>query len=218
MKSNTVSTFPTPYVDEMGRDYRILDRATTMAEVARLIESVRAANADGLKLQKCFASSTQIAWHYTKGTSFIDIIAVGKLMLQETVFSKVPVAWFSLDQEWELTGQVTEIPDDGLPRSLGKSMTHNAYCGLFRFGTPAGSLKAWREGKKLLKFKKATIDIYEDYATRHGADTNLWMVAFEEICVDDLMIEYWDGVRWNCIQDPSAGSSHVWLANTKGVA
>lgn len=218
MQSNQVNPPVTPDIDEMGRDLRILERATTMAEVARVVENVRAANGDGLRFQKCFASTTQIAWHYTKGTSFIDIMAYGSLMPGVPAFGKKPVLWFSLDQEWEPTSQVIEVPVFGLPRPLGKAMTHDGYCGLFRFGIPVGNLQTWREGRKLAKFKKQTIDILEDFAVRHGADTNLWMVATAGICVGDLMIEYWDGTRWNCIQDPSAGGAHVWLANMKRAA
>lgn len=64
----------------------------------------------------------QLAWHYTTGEKFIEIVDSGFLLPTANYIAspELPVLWFSRNQKWEPTSRKMVMESDGTFRQLSK--------------------------------------------------------------------------------------------------
>lgn len=180
--------------------------------VADRFRRVAEQNHESLQLQKCYATSISTAWHYTIGAHFLSIMDSGILLPYDPkkTLSEYPVLWFSLNQEWEPTACKGAVKRGGKYATLSKYATRELGCGPARFGFPTALLRNWAQLRKAAKFKTRHSNALEKVGYDQDTIPAQWMGSLQKIAVSDLMIEFWDGQKWNCIQDPSTGDSWAW--------
>lgn len=131
----------------------------------------------------------QLAWHYTTGELFTEIMESGLLMTTSAGCPEHerPVLWFSMNQRWEPTANKAIIDDYGY-RGLTMQETKEYGRGLVRFGFPYTQLvpwiKLWKEAGMLPEHKRAL----EKTGRKQGANPYHWHGVFRDIPVSEILV------------------------------
>lgn len=173
-----------------------------------------------LEYGQCFVEAGSVVWHYSTGA---DLLAIWETEVLSPSKSRVeqqekPILWFSPNQEWEPIPQGVRLDSNGTMSVRSREATSRKFDGLVRLGLPAGSLYTWGEITKKAEFNDERTQFMKNFARMHGARPETWLGCVESVHIWDLMIEVWDGDAWECIQDPSATESSIWIDNMKAAA
>lgn len=188
--------------------------------VAECVGGVAARNGASSRFLQRSASLADIAWHYTIGIRLISIVNTGALLTTDVLVQpdEHPVLWFSLNPTWEPTANKAMITKEGDFVTLTKDETRQTGGALVRFGYPRSLLLPWNELRRQANIGRKKAKGLEASGYSQGALPAHWMGSLDAIFLDDLIIEVWDGERWNCIQDPSAYHSGVWQRTLREAA
>jgi hypothetical protein len=180
-------------------------------DVVRLLSEMSDKHLESLAVEDHVPATPQTAWHYTTGMNFTSIVFGENLRPNEYAvdrLTKKPVLWFSTNQMWEASAANGAFwrKDEISAMSMAESM--ELCCGLFRFGYPSKLLQNWRQLHVGPRFrnKNGWVKARQFNFFRQGANSDEWMGTLDKISVSDLLVEYWDGDKWVCIQRPSATS------------
>jgi hypothetical protein len=140
-----------------------------------------------------------MAWHYTNGDSYVDIIKSGVLSLATIGISEgeKPVLWFTINQEWEPTVNGT-TSDDGVSwhRNTMQETKEN-YDGLYRFGISSLNLIPWVELVKVANIPHRVKKALEKTAIKSGSNPFHWLGSLQPIDISDTFIETMDDTgKW----------------------
>jgi len=145
----------------------------------------------------------QLAWHYTTGDHFKEIVESGLLMTTSAGCpdNERPIVWFSMNQWFEPTA-TKMVFENSRPRSLTMQETKTFFNGLVRFGYPPLKLIPWHDLPKLAGITRHVKRGLEKAGRLQGATPHHWMGSFQAISVDDLVIEVMnDQNQWQRVQD-----------------
>lgn len=142
--------------------------------------------------------TSQIAWHYTTGMKFKQIVESGYLDPKKTVTppNEKPILWFSKHHYFEPTAQKAKRLPTGQIESLGMMGTYALGGGLIRFGYPIAKLT---EYKKLCRQAGVTMfDVValERVGLSQGAKPTDWMGSLKKININDCIVEVFNGAEW----------------------
>lgn len=150
--------------------------------------------------------SDPIAWHYTTGEKFLLIVESGVIRPSDgLVFPpERPIAWFSLEQHFEMTARKA-VMKDGRIRTMTIQETKEVCGGLCRFGVAAERLIAWKGGalRKAARMSHAIAKALELYGRKQGANPHEWLGSLEPVPVDE------------CAAVGFMGDNGQWLAVTR---
>ena len=129
-------------------------------------------------------------WHYSS-TCFLDqILVAGSLQPGNNAgLYRVPLLWFSLDQDWEPMAAVF----------FGRKKDN---CGAVRFGLSQNDsrLLAWRQACTLAGRSRQDRRHAETLAKRHGSNCEDWFATTHVIPIADLEFQIYRSERW-CFGD-----------------
>ena len=142
--------------------------------------------------------TSKIAWHYTTGTKFKQIVESGYLDPKKTAtpVNEKSILWFSKNQHFEPTAQKAIRLPTGQIKSLGMMGTYEMGGGLIRFGYPVAKLT---EYKKLCRQAGInTLDVFslERVGLSQGAKPTDWLGTLTKVAIDDCIIEVFNGDAW----------------------
>lgn len=142
--------------------------------------------------------TSKLAWHYTTGTKFKQIVESGYLDPKKTATppNEKPILWFSKHQYFEPTAQKAVRLPNGQIENLGMMGTYEMGGGLIRFGYPIAKLT---EYKKLCRQAGvAMLDVLslERVGVSQGAKPTDWMGTLKKIDIQDCIIEVLSGDAW----------------------
>lgn len=148
-----------------------------------------------------------IAWHYTTGRYFIEIVQSGFLDPSKTVTPprERAIVWFSTNQYFEPTAQKA-LSQGATIVFLGMDGTFEHGGGLVRFGIKATdmTLKAWPKLGVCAGMHPQTIAAIEAVGREQGANPAQWLGSFKRIAVKRMTIcvaeRLNDGFKWVEVQ------------------
>lgn len=144
-----------------------------------------------------------IAWHYTTGIKFQQIVESG-FLLPTSVYiepGESPILWFSLNQDFEPTAVKAKKMADGKIVRCSKEETSHLGKGLVRFGYPSNRLTPWSLLWKKANMQRKTSRLLEATGYKQGAIPSQWMGCLDAIPINALKIEVWDKGDWKCVQN-----------------
>ena len=153
--------------------------------------------------------SVQLAWHYTTGQKFLQIVESGFLMptFNHILPAERPVLWFSTNQKWEPTGCKAILNRRGNIRRLSMVETAARGQGLVRFGYPEQRLIAWPDLGVVANINAKIRNDLEVSGREQGADPRTWRGALNPIAVNHLVVEVMEErIRWVRVQDTEESS------------
>lgn len=136
-----------------------------------------------------------LAWHYTTGDNFRQIVESGELRPTDSFIAKgeKPILWFSRHQDWEPTAcKGVRDPVTGTRRTLTRWETCEMCGGLVRFGVSQARLVAWPEVARTARMPKKMIGALVTVGLREGAVPTWWMGTFDAIAREEWeAIDVW---------------------------
>jgi len=199
-----------------------LVKDSRQAEFKEMLDAFRDNNCLELDYEKCFVGSTKILWRYTTGTDLLKIWKSGLLSPSNAGFlGAMPVLWFCDEQEWAPTVQnKIELAPMSEVVTLSREEVMHENLGLVRLGYPADGLFSWDDTVRLADFSDEQIERLKQFARAQGSSAKTWMGYGGKIALWDLMVEVWDEDYgfWECVNDPSASASEVWISAMKAAA
>jgi hypothetical protein len=132
-------------------------------------------------------ADNHIAWHYTTGQKFLEIVRVGYLDPKATVTlaGERSILWFSRDQYWEPTAQKSLVTG----QLLGMIGTYQHGGGLVRFGIPQPKLIGWPDLGGKAGISPDQIKILETVGVEQGATPSNWCGSFGRIRTNKCLID-----------------------------
>jgi len=132
-----------------------------------------------------------LAWHYTTGGNFIDIMTSGILMTtsENCPTHERPVLWFSLNPNWEPTA-VKGIVENGRRRTATMQETKKLGGGLVRLGYPHSELIPWPKLAKEAGILSRNRKMLEKTGMEQGANPHHWCGSLFPISLDELVVEF----------------------------
>jgi hypothetical protein len=147
-----------------------------------------------------------LAWHYTTGEKFEEIVAAGFLRPTSMHIgpSERPILWFSLNQGWEQTAN-KGWEERGVRRRLTMEETRVKGRGLARFGIDARRLIPWPKLGRKARMSPETMGLLMEGAAEVGANPYDWLGTFARIELTGLVISVVDDGEWAEIRRPTQG-------------
>ena len=150
--------------------------------------------------------TSQIAWHYTTGTKFKQIVESGYLDPKKTATpaNEKSILWFSKNQHFEPTAQKAIRLPTGQIKSLGMMGTYEMGGGLIRFGYPVAKLTEYKKLCRQAGINMLDVFSLERVGVSQGAKPADWMGTLKKIDIEDCIIEVFNGDAWVNVK----GGSH----------
>ena len=117
----------------------------------------------------------KMAWHYTTGEKFIQIVESGLLMPSSSgvEYPEKPIVWFSSNQYWEPTACKAKA-ENNTTIILTMDETSIGGRGLVRFGYPLKDLHHWSKLKEKSRMPESIALALEEEGIRQGANPSHW--------------------------------------------
>lgn len=132
-----------------------------------------------------------LAWHYTLGANLLRILESGYILpadKEDTPAVECPVAWFSLNQQWEPSAAksievngVAQAPTLPVMRQLGN--------GVYRLGIAPRSLLAGEALRRQARINKERWRELGQRAEGCGASLSDWFGSIDPVAAADCVIE-----------------------------
>lgn len=138
--------------------------------------------------------SETLAWHYTTGTCFMQIVDSG-LLLPTAVFvapPERPVLWFSTNQQFELTACKGVVRADGSRRTVSVEEMRDRGRGLVRFGLRPELLLAGAELREQARIPPRMWQALVHVSRIQGANPDQWLGTLQSVPVQDLVVDVID--------------------------
>ena len=141
-----------------------------------------------------------MAWHYTTGQKFIEIVSDGYLNPKATVTPQGtrPIVWFSLAEHWEPTAQ--KSLNTGELQGMVGTCEHGG--GLLRFGVPYSSLIPWPKLGRKAGIDPTQIKALECVGVQQGAIPANWCGSLKRIHIRSCLVDCFDSDtnEWQRVQ------------------
>lgn len=139
-----------------------------------------------------------LAWHYTIGSKFSQIIESQYLDPKKTVTppDERNILWFSKNNFFEPTAQKAFINQDGKNVSLGIMGNYKLGGGLIRFGYPVVKLTEYKKLCRQAGIQPDVLAALEKVAIEDGAKPSDWLGTLKRIKVKDCIIDVFNGSEW----------------------
>ncbi len=134
-----------------------------------------------------------LAWHYTTGVHFANIVQSGWLYPASAGVEppEKAILWFSLDQQFEPTARMARI-ENGAIRTLSVQETFDLGRGLIRFGIKPNRLLA---GEKLRTRARVDRKMWSDLRSsgiKQKADPDFWLGSISSMEIQQFTVDVMD--------------------------
>ncbi len=157
-----------------------------------------------MKTKTGMVNNKMMAWHYTRGHGYREIIKSGFLKCADAGITKneKPVLWFSINQLWEPTVNGAELVDGGKTIKFLTMFETWESQGCFRFGIPSNHLIPWIELKKIANIPSKIKQGLEISALEIGSNPYQWYGCMQPMDITGMVIEVMkDFGKWQSTGD-----------------
>ena len=141
-----------------------------------------------------------LAWHYTTGQHFKDIVDDGFIRpaTSRHTAGERPIVWFSSNQEWEPTATKIFEAHDGRTWRMSKDKLRVRGNGLVRFGVTRRTAKLdWTAIKRFSGMSRGTARHLKVSGRRLGSKPEWWFGSFDPVQRSEwVAIDVLDEGRW----------------------
>ena len=147
----------------------------------------------------------RIAWHYTIGHRFVQIVEDGFLRPTgaHIASGEKPVLWFSLHPTFEPTARKA-IREGGKVRTLSMDETRELGGNLVRFGVLLAGLLVGENLRKRARIHPMMWQALARVGRQQGADPAQWAGSLTPVAVHDCIVEVMGAEgAWERVQEPA---------------